>query len=91
MKAAMLGVITLLAIDLSGGVASARQNPDWVPVSFAVPPVTLVEPQVAPIFDPRGIWIEFSAMPFDYDIRGVFVLDATATPLRGGVAQRTER
>jgi hypothetical protein len=64
MKAATLGIVTLLAIYLSAGVASARQNTDCVPIPFVIPPVALVEPQVAPIFDPRGIWIEFSVIPF---------------------------
>lgn len=84
----MHGVVTLLAIYSSAGVAGARQNTDCVPIPFVIPRVALVEPQVAPIFDPRGVWIEFSVVPFGGDIRKVFVLSATATPLHGGPAQR---
>ena len=70
----------LLALVGALGFATA------VPVNCAPFPhveekVTLLEPRDAAIFDPRGIWIEFSVLPFGGDIRGVFTLSATARPI----------
>ena len=70
------------------GMASASGATDCYPIPHAEETVTLVEPRDVAIFDPRGIWIEFSVAPFGEDIRSLFALDATATPTDGASPPR---
>lgn len=65
---------------------TAGAAPNCVPIPHADEVVSLLEPRNAAIYDPRGIWIEFSVVPFGEDIRGLFILAATAVPLDGAGA-----
>ncbi len=68
--------------------APAGADANCVPIPHLDETVTLVEPRNAAIFDPRGIWIEFSVAPFGGDIRAVFVLSANARPIDPAFSDR---
>jgi hypothetical protein len=76
--------MAMFAAVALASAAPAGADTNCVPIPHAQEIVTLVEPRNAAIYDPRGIWIEFSVAPFGQDIRGFFMLSATATPLDGG-------
>lgn len=79
MKAIFAAVGSLIAMYAAPTRAIA--DPNCFPIPHAEEIVTFIEPRNAAIFDPRGIWVEFSVMPFSADIRGLFVFSATATSL----------
>ncbi|HEY4440182.1 MAG TPA: hypothetical protein VGN14_06975 [Candidatus Elarobacter sp.] len=77
----------MAALSAASSAAGVDPGTDCVPIPYAEPIVTLLEPRNASIFDPRGIWIEFSVQPFGQDIRGFYHLRAIATPLNVGSSQ----
>lgn len=82
----MKGIFAVATSLIAMYAAPATSSPDLncFPIPHAEEIVTLLEPRNAAIYDPRGIWVEFSVTPFSNDIRGFFVLSATANPLDSG-------
>ncbi len=83
MKRIFAAVASLMAMTAAVPTA-AGADANCFPIPHAEEIVTLVEPRNTAIFDPRGIWMEFSVAPFGEDIRRLFELSATAVPLSGG-------